>query len=88
MIPFSASVVRIFDRFGERKVRMKARMKFLIRKLGMEEFRKLVEEERANLKVDPSWNDFLNNIDETPPEMNLNIPSAPEGIENDPLYIA
>ncbi len=88
MIPFSASVVRIFDRFGERKVRMKARMKFLIRKLGMEEFRKLVEEERANLKVDPSWNDFLNNIDETPPEMNLNIPSVPEGIENDPLYIA
>jgi len=88
MIPFSASVIRIFDRFGERKVRMKARMKFLIRKLGMEEFRKLVDEERANLKVDPSWNDFLNNIDETPPEMNLNIPSVPEGIENDPLYIA
>lgn len=88
MIPFSASVIRIFDRFGERKVRMKARMKFLIRKLGMEEFRKLVEEERANLKVDPSWNDFLNNIDETPPVKNLNLPSAPESVENDPLYIA
>ena len=88
MIPFSASVVRIFDRFGERKVRMKARMKFLIRKLGMDEFRKLVDEERANLKVDPSWNDFLNNIDETPPATNLNIPSVPEGVENDPLYIA
>jgi len=88
MIPFSASVVRIFDRFGERKVRMKARMKFLIRKLGMEEFRKLVEEERANLKVDPTWNDYLKNINETQPEMNINIPSAPEGIENNPLYIA
>ncbi|MGB3365462.1 MAG: nitrite/sulfite reductase [Thermodesulfobacteriota bacterium] len=88
MIPFSASVIRIFDRYGERKVRMKARMKFLIRKLGMEEFRKLVEEERANLKVDPSWNDFLNNIDETPPQINLNLPSVPESIENDPLYIA
>jgi len=88
MIPFSASVIRIFDRFGERKVRMKARMKFLIRKLGMDEFRKKVEEERAKLKVDPRWNDFLNEIDETPPEMNLNIPSVPVGIENDPLYIA
>jgi len=88
MIPFSASVIRIFDRFGERKVRMKARMKFLIRKLGMDEFRKRVEEERAKLDVDPGWNNFLNNIDETPPERNLNIPSAPEGIENDPLYIA
>ena len=88
MIPFSASVVRIFDRFGERKVRMKARMKFLIRKLGMEEFRKRVEEERASLKVDPSWNDYLNNIDETPPKINYDLPPAPEGIETDPLYIA
>lgn len=88
MIPFSASVVRIFDRYGERKVRMKARMKFLIRKIGMDEFRKLVEEERAKIKVDPSWNDYLNNIDETPPEINYNFPTAPAGIENDPLYIA
>ncbi len=88
MIPFSASVVRIFDRFGERKVRMKARMKFLIRKLGMDEFRKLVEEERAKLKVDSSWNDYLDNIDETPPARNLNLPSVPESVESDPLYIA
>ena len=54
----------------------------------MDEFRKLVQEERAKLKVDPKWNDFLNNIDETPPKINQNIPSAPQGIENDPLYIA
>ena len=88
MIPLSASVIRIFDRFGERKVRMKARMKFLIRKLGMDEFRKKVEEERAKLDVDPMWNDYLNNIDETPPETNPNIPSAPEGVSEDPLYQA
>ena len=88
MIPLSASVIRIFDRFGERKVRMKARMKFLIRKLGIDEFRKKVEEERASLKVDPSWNDYLNNIEETPPETNPNIPSAPEGVSKDPLYQA
>lgn len=88
MIPLSASVIRIFDRFGERKVRMKARMKFLIRKLGIDEFRKKVEEERASLKVDPSWNDYLNNIEETPPETNPNIPSAPGGVSKDPLYQA
>ena len=80
MIPFSASVIRIFDRFGERKVRMKARMKFLIRKLGIDEFREKVEEERAKLDVDPKWNDFLKEIDETPPETNPHIPSAPEGV--------
>ncbi|MCK5710755.1 MAG: nitrite reductase [Deltaproteobacteria bacterium] len=88
MIPFSASVIRIFDRFGERKVRMKARMKFLIRKLGIDEFREKVEEERAKLNVDPRWNDFLNEIDETLPETNLNIPSAPEGFESDTSYQA
>lgn len=88
MIPLSASVIRIFDRFGERKVRMKARMKFLIRKLGIDEFREKVEEERAKLDVDPKWNDFLKEIDETPPETNPNVPSAPEGVSEDPLYQA
>ncbi|MEQ9618611.1 MAG: nitrite/sulfite reductase [Deltaproteobacteria bacterium] len=89
MIPFSAAVIRIFDRYGERKVRMKARMKFLVRKLGFEEFRKKVEEEWAALKVDPSWNDYLADIKEeiTPPEINENIPSALEGTETDPAYL-
>ena len=64
MIPLSASIIRIFDRHGERKVRMKARMKFLIRKLGFDKFRELVEEERAKLEVDPTWNDFLKDIPE------------------------
>jgi len=88
MIPFSASVVRIFDRFGERKVRMKARMKFLLRKLGFDEFRRLVEEERAVLKVDPTWNDYLGNIaaDEIPPVLNEQFSEAPEGTESDPEY--
>jgi sulfite reductase (ferredoxin) len=89
MIPFSAAVVRIFDRYGERKVRMKARMKFLVRKLGWEEFRKIVEEEWAALKVDPSWNDYLKNISEevVPPSVNEDIPPAPEGTESDPAYL-
>lgn len=90
MIPFSASIVRIFDRYGERKVRMKARMKFLIRKLEMEKFRELVEAEREQLKVDPSWNDYLNDIpaQETAPERFHDIPEASDGIENDPEYQA
>ncbi len=90
MLSFSAAVIRVFDRYGERKVRMKARMKFLVRSLGWEEFRKRVEEEWASLKVDPSWNDFLKTIpeNETPPAYNPDlIPAAPEGIENDPGYI-
>lgn len=49
VIPFIEGVVRVFDRHGERAKRMKARMKFLINNLGVEEFLKLVEEEKLAL---------------------------------------
>jgi sulfite reductase (ferredoxin) len=49
LIPFSVAVLRIFDRFGERAKRMKARMKFLISAMGTEEFLALVEEEKGAL---------------------------------------
>jgi len=88
MIPFSVSIIRVFDRYGERKVRMKARMKFLIRKLGIDKFRELVEAEIDQLKVDPSCNDYLNDIpqQETAPQRVHDIPDAPQGLENDPEY--
>ena len=43
---FSTAVVRIFDRYGERKQRMKARMKFLVQTMGWEKFRAEVDAER------------------------------------------
>jgi sulfite reductase (ferredoxin) len=49
MIPFIEGVVRVFDRYGERAKRMKARMKFLIKELGVEEFLRLVDEEKLAL---------------------------------------
>ncbi|RYU96147.1 HEPN domain-containing protein [Emticicia agri] len=51
IIPFIEAVIRVFDRYGERNSRHKARMKFLIAKLGFEEFMKLVEIEKTALKV-------------------------------------
>jgi sulfite reductase (ferredoxin) len=45
LIQFIEAVLRVFDRHGEREKRMKARLKFLIKSLGLEEFRRLVEEE-------------------------------------------
>ncbi len=50
IIPFSEGVLRVFDRYGERTRRMKARLKFLIVDLGLEKFMALVEEERIALK--------------------------------------
>jgi sulfite reductase (ferredoxin) len=50
LIPFTESVIRIFDRFGERNRRMKARLKFLLEDLGLEAILKLAEVERKALK--------------------------------------
>jgi sulfite reductase (ferredoxin) len=49
LIPFIEGVLRVFDRHGERAKRMKARMKFLINSLGVENFLQLVEEEKGAL---------------------------------------
>lgn len=50
IIPFAEGVIRIFDRFGERTRRQKARLKFLLADIGLEEFLKLVDAEHKALK--------------------------------------
>ena len=49
IIPFIEGVLRVFDRYGERVKRAKARMKFLVKDLGLEQFLNLVEEEQKAL---------------------------------------
>ncbi|GLB49044.1 nitrite reductase [Neptunitalea lumnitzerae] len=49
LIPFIESVLRVFDRHGERAKRLKARMKFLVQGIGIEAFLKLVEEQQLAL---------------------------------------
>ncbi len=46
LIPYIESTLRVFDRHGERNNRNKARMKFLVAKLGLEEVLRLIEEEK------------------------------------------
>lgn len=46
IIPLMEGVVRVFDRYGERKSRAKARMKFLIKDIGLDGFKQLLEEEQ------------------------------------------
>jgi sulfite reductase (ferredoxin) len=50
IIPFIEGCIRVFDRYGERTRRHKARMKFLLQDIGLEEFLLRVEEERLALK--------------------------------------
>lgn len=49
VIPFSEAVIRVFDRHGERNRRNKARLKFLIKEIGLEAFLKLVNTEEKGL---------------------------------------
>ncbi len=69
MLPLAQAIARVFSRLGEKKNRGKARMKFLIAQLGLEEFRRLVEEERGKLPFDARWTSYLDEAEafrETP----------------------
>src|SRR5882724_3169679 len=63
----AAAALRLFDRYGERKARMKARMKFLIQSMGWEVFRAALDEERE--RVGPiQLMDYLPETEESIPE--------------------
>src|SRR5574339_365978 len=49
LIPYLEAVLRVFDRYGERNSRHKARIKFLIQKIGIDAFNELVKEEQLAL---------------------------------------
>ena len=49
LLPFTEAVLRVFDRHGERVSRHKARLKFLIHKIGIDQFLNLVNQEMLAL---------------------------------------
>ena len=49
VIPFSEAVIRVFDRHGERNRRNKARLKFLIKEIGLDTFLQWVSTEEKSL---------------------------------------
>jgi sulfite reductase (ferredoxin) len=51
LIPYIEAIIRVFDRHGERNNRNKARLKYLIQKIGLDEVLRLAKEERKALKV-------------------------------------
>jgi sulfite reductase (ferredoxin) len=62
MFNFTLAVIRIFDRYGERKQRMKARMKFLVQSLGWEKFKAAVDAEREIIGELPSVESYLQEV--------------------------
>jgi sulfite reductase (ferredoxin) len=55
LMPLAQAISRVFARLGEKQNRAKARMKFLIAKLGFEQFQREVEDEIEKLPHDPQW---------------------------------
>lgn len=62
LFPMAQAVCRVFVRLGEKKNRARARLKFLVAKLGIEEFRRLVLAERASMPEDERWTAYLQDL--------------------------
>ncbi len=84
IIPFSESVLRVFDRYGERTRRMKARLKFLIDEIGFPQFMALVEEENLAIKNQ----EYKVNEDVLPdPELPEYLPTYELALPNETKYL-
>ncbi|HVU12812.1 MAG TPA: nitrite/sulfite reductase, partial [Phototrophicaceae bacterium] len=88
ILPLGQSIARVFARLGEKKNRNRARLKFLVDQLGIDEFRRLVEEERKTLVSDPRWTSYLDDVadyHETPAQaipVSLNGAARPAGFDD------
>jgi sulfite reductase (ferredoxin) len=59
LLPTAQALCRIFSRLGERKNRARARFKFVVDKLGIEEIRRLVAEERKIMPREEAWTNWI-----------------------------
>jgi sulfite reductase beta subunit-like hemoprotein len=76
------ATLRLFDRYGERKARMKARMKFLIQTLGWDRFREELETERIRVGPVDLLAEYLEDPAESvparvEPDQQPDVPEAP-----------
>jgi sulfite reductase (ferredoxin) len=85
ILPLSQAIAKVFGKHGEKKMRSRARIKFLIEKMGMEQFKQKVLEERQNLEHDPCWTDYLEGIDSWQ-EVPLHPAGEPLPASDDPRF--
>lgn len=83
VIPFTEAVLRVFDRYGERNRRMKARMKFLLDDIGLEEMLRLVREE-WNALPNKTYKFDINALPE--PRRSDFVPSEPAVIRDEKKF--
>lgn len=86
ILPITQAIARVFARLGEKRNRNRARIKFLVAKLGIDEFKRLVLEERQGLPYDAAWTAFLKDLPEwrenpLKEAVQLNGQNRPEGFD-------
>jgi len=86
LFPLAQAISRVFARLGEKRNRARARIKFLVANLGIEEFRRIVLEERQKLVADPRWTEYLSKVHEQTesplkPGVSLNGSNRAEGFD-------
>src|SRR5690606_2091190 len=74
IIPLMETVVRVFDRYGERSNRNKARMKFLLQNIGLAKFKELMEAE----EVAVPFNSYPIDADAYPVAKPVDLTSIPQ----------
>ena len=87
LLPTAQAISRVFARLGEKKNRARARIKFLVAKLGIDEFRKEVLKEREIMPPDERWTAYLPEVPEfqetaVRPPAALNGHQPPPGFEH------
>jgi sulfite reductase (ferredoxin) len=89
IMPLSQATARVFARLGEKKNRNRARIKFLVESVGIEEFRRLVDEELKTLPKDERWTSYLENVpnhSETPVKPAFSLNGDPVSAEFNAWY--
>lgn len=88
LLPTCQAICRVFAALGEKKNRARARLKFLVKRLGIETFRELVERERARLPEDPRWETLVRDL--RPQDGPTRPPGPPVRLRpaGDPAYAA
>ncbi|QHV96758.1 nitrite/sulfite reductase [Spirosoma endbachense] len=90
VIPFIEGVIRVFDRYGERQKRHKARMKYLLNDIGLEELLRRIDEETPAIKnkaflVDSSQFSVSDQYAERPEASNYQLTIGPEQSQSSKL---
>jgi sulfite reductase (ferredoxin) len=68
LLPLAQAIARVFTKYGEKKNRNRARIKFLVQDFGIAKFKELVLEERKKLPSDPRWTDYIETAEQSEEE--------------------